>query len=99
MPLLLILMVGETIATLISSEIKCFFFQFPTYNERRLVLAKYLHISKKKKKKNTKMFGKQQWKHVLVSVFSDFIYDMSCLMVKCMLGEIIYYMASWLLLN
>jgi len=44
-------MVGETIATLISSEIKCFFFQFPTYNERRLVLAKYLHISKKKKKK------------------------------------------------
>jgi hypothetical protein len=95
-------MVGETIATLISSEIKCFFFQFPTYNERRLVLAKYLRISKKrkrKKEKNTKMFGKQQWKHVLGSVFSDYIYDMSCLMVKCMLGEITYYMASWLLLN
>jgi siroheme synthase (precorrin-2 oxidase/ferrochelatase) len=49
-------MVGETIATLISSEIKCFFFQFPTYNERRLVLAKYLRISKKRKRKKEKKY-------------------------------------------
>ena len=56
----------ETVAKMLSSEDDCLFFQFPTYNVRRLVLAKYFDITQtkmKERKENTKIFGKQQWKH------------------------------------
>lgn len=90
---------GKQLQKCYQVKLNVFFFQFPTFNVRRLVLAKYFHITKKNEKKEKKIpryLGNNNGN--MVSVFFDFIYVMSCLMVKCMSGEITYYMASWLLL-